>query len=490
MITKMRGKYVIGFKDKDHVIYEDGEIVFEGNEIIYVGHHYKGEVDDTYEAGNAVISPGFIDLDALGDIDHALIDSEIPIDKKHHFSWSEDYFQEDRKEWMSVEEEAFKSLYAYSQLIMNGITTAMPITSVNYKKCGETYEEIVAAAHHAGQLGLRVYLGPGYVSGMQTIGKDGKMVVSWMPEEGKAGLKRAFDFVENYNGAYDGLINGVLVPERVELQTEEILRESKKIARQLNCPIRLHAAQGAFEYNEIMKRHGVSTITYLKNLDFLDENTLIPHAIFASGYHKLADQSDRDLDIIKEAGSSVIHCPLVFSRDGEAVESFGRYVRKGINMSMGTDTFPPDMIRNINIGSSLALLMDEGRKENYFSEFYRAATLGGAKALGREDLGRLAPGAKADIIVIDLDGYHMGTIDDPLRTLCLAGSGRDVKTSIINGKFVMKDRVIPGFDYETAKQKAQGYYEKMKMSYYHRSCAHLPEEEFFSSSFKIMKAKA
>jgi len=127
-----------------------------------------------------------------------------------------------------------------------------------------------------------------------------------------------------------------------------------------------------------------------------------------------------------------------------------------------------------------------GRKENYFSEFYRAATLGGAKALGREDLGRLAPGAKADIIVIDLNGYHMGTIDDPLRTICLAGSGRDVKTSIINGKFVMRDRVIPGFDYEIAKEKAQRYYEKMKKSYYHRSCAHLPEEAFFSTSFKIM----
>lgn len=487
MITKIKGKYVIGYNGNDHVIFEDGQVVYENDTIIYVGHDYSGKVDEVIDAGNSIVSPGFIDLDALGDIDHALIFNEISPEMKKSLFWSEGYFDNDRKEWMSTEEEAFKSLYAYSQLIMHGVTTAMPITSVNYKKCAETYEEIVAAAHHAGKLGLRVYLGPSYVSGMHVIQSNGDMKVKWMIEEGKEGLERAVKFIERFDGAYDGLINGVLVPERVELQTEEILIKSKEYAESFGCPIRLHAAQGEFEYNEIFNKHNKSTIAYLNDIGFLDENILIPHVIYASGYSKLQDKTDDDLEILVNTGATVIHCPLVYSRSGQALESFGRYIRNGINMSMGTDTFPPDMIKNFAIGSSLAMHVDNSRPENYFREFFRAATLGGAKALGRDDLGRLAEGAKADIIIIDLSGYHMGTIDDPIRTLCLSGSGRDVTTSIINGKIVMKDRVIPNFDYKEAQERAQKYYEKMKASYLGRSISKLSVDEFFEPSFKTIK---
>ena len=63
---------------------------------------------------------------------------------------------------MTPEEEAFKSLFAYTQLIMNGVTTAMPITSTYYKRWADTYEEEEAGIHHAGKLGLRLYTSPSY----------------------------------------------------------------------------------------------------------------------------------------------------------------------------------------------------------------------------------------------------------------------------------------------------------------------------------------
>lgn len=487
MITKLKAKYVIGYDGNKHIMYENGELVYEGDSIIYVGKDYKGKVDEEIDHGNSIISPGFIDLDALGDVDHALITNELAPEMKKEISWAEEYFENDRKEWMTEEEEAFKSLYAYSHLIMNGITTAMPITSVNYKKAGETYEEIEAAAHNAGKLGLRVYLGPSYVSAMHVYDKDGNMKINWMEEEGKEGLKRAVKFIEKFHGSYDGLINGALVPERIELQTEEILKETKKYSEKLNCPIRMHAAQGEFEYNEILKKSGKSSIGYLKDIGFLDKNVSIPHVIYASGYSELDDKSNDDLDILKETGASVIHCPVVYSRSGTALESFGRYIRQGVNMSMGTDTFPPDMIRNISVGSILGMHVDNGKVENHFNEFFNAATLGGAKALGREDLGRLEKGAKADIIVIDLSAYHIGVIDDPLRTIALSATGRDVTTTIINGKVVMKDRIIHNLDYDELQEKAQRYYDKNKASYLKRSMTNLREEEIFKPSFEIVE---
>ena len=487
MIVKIVGKYVIAFNGTEHVILENGQVVYENDKIIFVGYNYSGPYDKIINEENSIISPGFIDLDALGDIDHSLIFSEIDAEQRKDLYWSEEYFDQVRSEFMSPEEEAFKSYYAYIHLIKNGITTAMPITSVNYKKCAETYEEIEAAAHHAGRLGLRVYLGPSYVSGMHVVDKEGKLKVKWMKEEGVAGLKNAQRFVEEYHGAYDGLINGVFVPERIELQTEEILRSTKELSKKFDCLVRLHAAQGEFEYNQIQMHHGKSSIEYLNDIGFLDHKTLIPHTIYSSGYSKIRDLSDSDQQILVNTGTSVIHCPLVYARSGIALESFGRYVRLGVNLCLGTDTFPPDMIRNINIGSTMGLHIDSGNSENNFSEFYKAATLGGAKALGREDLGRLSVGAKADIIILDLNGFHIGPVDDPIRTLFLTGSGRDVKTSIINGKIVMENYTIPDLNYEELKSKAQKYFDKMKFGYYVRSRNKCDIEEFFTKSFPTIK---
>ena len=112
-----------------------------------------------------------------------------------------------------------------------------------------------------------------------------------------------------------------------------------------------------------------------------------------SGYTKTKSQSDEDFDIIRDRKSSIIHCPLVYVRKGKALETFGRFVRKGKNMTLDTDTFPADIIKNIELGSYLGKLLDNNREEHDLKHFLNAATINGAKALGREDLGKLEIGA-------------------------------------------------------------------------------------------------
>ncbi len=168
------------------------------------------------------------------------------------------------------------------------------------------------------------------------------------------------------------------------------------------------------------------------------------------------------------------------------MESFGRYIRAGVNLAMGTDTFPPDMFQNILIGSSMAKLVGRSIADCTLADFFRAATLGGAQALGRNDLGRLAPGAKADLVIIDLGDFHFGLMDDPLRTLLISARGNDVKTSIINGRVVMRDRQIEGIDFDALQQQGQAYYEKMKRGYLERDYQHLPREVLFKPSFQII----
>jgi 5-methylthioadenosine/S-adenosylhomocysteine deaminase len=486
MVTKLKGKYVIGFDGDDHVILEDSEVVYKNETIIYVGKNYPGKVDEVIDAGNAVISPGFIDLNALGDIDHDILHLEAASDKQKNLLWSKSYVKNGHHEVMTAEEEAFKSLYAYSQLILHGVTTAMPITSVFYKKWAETYEELAAAANHAGGLGLRIYLGPSYQSGIRVVEPDGTINLYWDEDAGRAGLERAVKFIEEFDGAYDGLVKGMLAPERIESQTEESLKLTKSYSEKLNVPIKLHAAQGSFEYHTILEKHGVTPIRYLYDLGFLGPKTGIPHAHFIAGYSEAQSGEGDDIALLTETNTTVIHCPLIIGRHSSALESFAKYKRAGINLALGTDTFPPDMFQNIRTGSMLSRLIEKEVEDSSYADLFRAATIGGANFLGREDLGRLTTGAKADIIAIDLDGFHMGVIDDPIRTMIASGSGRDVKLSIINGRIVMKDRVIPNLDLEEIKSKGQKYFNKMKKGYLERDYQQLPENELLPSSFKIV----
>ncbi|PNB76803.1 ethylammeline chlorohydrolase, partial [Pseudomonas sp. FW305-BF6] len=91
---------------------------------------------------------------------------------------------------------------------------------------------------------------------------------------------------------------------------------------------------------------------------------------------------------------------------------------------IGTDTFPPDIFQNVRTGSMLSRLFEKEVEGSTYADFFRSVTLDAAAFLGRDDLGRIAKGAKADVIAIDLNGFHMGVIDDPIRTMFVSASGR------------------------------------------------------------------
>lgn len=369
-------------------------------------------------------------------------------------------------------------------VIRNGVTTAMPITSTYYKKWADTYEEEEAGVHHAAKLGLRLYTSPSYQCGMNVVRPDGSMTVEFDEEAGQRGLESAVSFIKKYDGAYNGLIRGALLPERIETQTEEVLLKTKAYADELDCPIKLHAAQGAFEYQYIKEKTGKSPIEYLNSLGFLSEKVGIPHCYVLKGT-KWTDDPGNDLEILEKTKTTAIYCPIIIGRGGRYLDSFKRYRDCNINIALGTDTFPPEFFQNVRVASMYSQMVEGCAEGSTYADVYRAITLGGAKMLGRDDLGRLCKGAKADMIVVNLDSFHMGALDDPIRTMFLCGSGCDVTMSIIDGKTVMKDREIAGVDLQELKAKAQEYYDGMKKGYLERDYRHLPEEELFRPSFTV-----
>src|SRR5690242_13854625 len=212
MRTKITARFVIGYDGTDHVIYRDGAVVYEDDRIVFAGHdhgqHLESDgqlaapVDHLIEAGDAIVSPGFIDLNALADIDHGILDTWPSPDLMTGHVWSEDYFSNRRHELFSADDERFQRRYALCQLLLNGTTTAMPIAAETYREWCETYDQLADVAEIAAELGLRMYLGPAYRSGINVIRPDGSRDVAWDHARGEEGLEQAVQFVRDFDGKY------------------------------------------------------------------------------------------------------------------------------------------------------------------------------------------------------------------------------------------------------------------------------------------------
>ena len=248
--------------------------------------------------------------------------------------------------------------------------------------------------------------------------------------------------------------------------------------------MRQHSCQSKIEYELVLKQHGMSPPEWMASLGYLTERTLLPHGTYVSGSRHIT-RPGRDLEVIRDSGATIVHCPLVSGRGGGAIDHFGRYKAMGLKIGLGTDTAPSDLVANMQIGMILARVMTGSPLAVRSEDYYDAATTGGADALGRPDLGRLAPDARADITVFDLDRPHTGQVIDPIQTMMLTGHGRDFSTVVIDGRFVMENRVIPDSDEAADNARAQTQFEHVMAQYPRRTLGHPAAGAIFSSSYPV-----
>jgi len=485
--TRLTARWVVGHRDGHHVLFENGEIVFSGNTIDFVGHAFPGEVAETRDYGNALIGPGFIDLDALSDLDTTILGYDNQPAARKGRIWPRSYIDAGPVEMYSPDELRFQKRYAFANLLRNGITTALPIASLFYRAWGETVDEFAAAAEEAAALGLRVYLGPAYRTGNMVVEPDGTISTLFDEPRGLAGLDDAIRFCRDHENTGGGLVRTMLAPDRIETSTEELLRRTAAAGRDLGVPVRLHCCQSKIEYDLVLRLRGMSPPEWLAHMGFMTERTLLPHGTVVSGSRQVT-RPGNDLGLIRDAGSTIVHCPLVSGRHGGAIDHFGRYRAMGLRLGMGTDTAPPDMVMNMQAGMMLARVIAGDVQACRSEDYYDAATTGGADALGRPDLGRLAPGCRADITVFDFARPHTGQVIDPIQTMMLSGHGRDFSTVIVDGRFVMENRALPGIDEAADNARAQAQFDRVMAQYPRRTLGHPPMEEIFSSAYPVMRA--
>src|SRR3989449_41905 len=258
------------------------------------------------------------------------------------------------------------------------------------------------------------------------------------PRRGIAGLERAVAFIKEYDGAYSGRIRAMLYPGQLDTCTPELLRQARRWADDLGVPMQLHAAMNQREFHHILEQHGQTPIQLLHSIGFLKPRTGLGHCVFHNDHSWCHYPYADDLKLLADSGVTVVHAPYKYAKMGVKFESFERYRALGINIALGTDTYPQDLIHEMRWAALMCRLADGSFRVGRPQDVFDAATLGGARHLGRDDLGRLAPGAKADIIVVDLRHLHYGAVHDPIKALVDCGSGRDVETVIVDGQVLVE----------------------------------------------------
>ncbi|MFP4200734.1 MAG: amidohydrolase family protein, partial [Clostridia bacterium] len=149
--------------------------------------------------------------------------------------------------------------------------------------------------------------------------------------------------------------------------------------------------------------------------------------------------SEDDLQVLADRGVSVANCPWIYTFRGGYLNSFSRYRQAGINMVLGTDTFPQEMLREMRWSSSMSKVAEQDSTSGRAEEIFDAVTVNAARYLGRDDLGKLSPGVKADVVMVDFDRFSIGPTEDPIRSLVYFATAADVRRVLVDGEIVVDD---------------------------------------------------
>jgi cytosine/adenosine deaminase-related metal-dependent hydrolase len=484
--TLLTADHVLLFDGITHVESRAAAVLVDDGVIAYAGSAADAptDVDERIDLGASLLMPGLIDLDALTDIDHLILDSWGSGAQARRLQWSEEYVARRAHVFDDAERARIREI-GLVQLALHGITSYMPIASEVHSAWAESADDLRAMAAFSRRLGLRGFLGPSYRSGVTVVTDAGERRIRFAEEEGQEGLADAIGFFDELRALDDPLLTPVFLPCRIETLTPALLAATAAAARERGALVRLHALQGEFERDHILDEHGCTPLDLIEAQGLLDDRLIVPHGVFLDVNPRVHGEDRGDLARLVDAGVSIVHCPLTNARYGSELETFARYRAAGLTIALGTDSFPPDLIRGIDAGVSAAKVHNRDLSAGDLRGYVEAATLGGAKALHRADLGRIEVGAQADLTAFRLDDVRMGPVEDPLRTLVLAGTARDACLTMVAGRVVMRDGRIDGVDLDAVRTDTQVLFEKMRAAYTGRDHLHGSLDDLFPPVFPL-----
>ena len=267
------------------------------------------------------------------------------------------------------------------------------------------------------------------------------------------GLAYAAQFIKEWKN--HPLITPAVAPHAPYTVSPEWMIKSKALADSEDVPILMHIAETHGEAELILRDIGAfpdgkSVIEYLDAIGFLSDRLVAAHVIYVD---------DEDIAILKQRGVGVAHNPKANSRGTSGASPAWKMYQAGVAIGLGTDgpmsSNQMDIINVMGYAAVVARNLGESdtRRLPPYDLVYMA-TMGGARALDMEDqIGSLEVGKKADIVIVDTQAVNMQPMYDPYATIAFSAYPENVRTTIVDGKIVVRDRVIENIDMAAHQQE-------------------------------------
>lgn len=425
-----------------HGYRRDVDIAFAGGRITHIGPNYDGPAETEIDGSQRMVMPGLVNI-------HTHPTSEplrkgITDETKSPGFWHSSLY-----EYLTVfegDEAGAKAAMqvAMAELLRSGVTTVADL-SVPF----DGWLDLLADS------GIRAVAAPMFRDARWFTRNGHELEYEWNTDQGRSGFERAQRLIELARQHPSGRLSGMITPSQIDTCTPELIRDAYDYAVERNLPFQIHAAQSVTEFQEMTRRHGLTPIQWLDSIGGLGPNSIIGHGIFLDHHPWLHWTTRTDMDLLRDRQATVAHCPTVFVRRGITLRTFGGYVRHGINMGIGTDTYPHNFLEEMRSALYYARAIGESVADLETIDVFNAATIGGAKALKLDDIGRLAVGTAADIVLVDTKDPAMMPVREPLRSLIYVAGERAVRDVFVAGEPVVRDGTVTTIDQVAALQALQ-----------------------------------
>jgi 5-methylthioadenosine/S-adenosylhomocysteine deaminase len=305
------------------------------------------------------------------------------------------------------------------------------------------FEDDIAQAVH--ESGLRAVLGQAVIRFPVADAKT--------PEEG---LSRAEAFIRKWRE--DPLVTPAVAPHAPYTVEAPTLTAVRQLANRYNVPVLIHLAETQEEVRTIQDAHHQSPTQYLESLGLWQGRTLAAHGVYLD---------PPDIATLASRGVGLAHTPASNMKLASGIAAVEKWLTAGVHSGLGTDGAASsndlDMFAAMRLGALLHKAATGDPRVASAPQMLEMATRGGAAALGLADrIGSLEAGKQADLITLAMDGPRQTPMFDPVSHVVYVAHGDDVRTTIVAGRVLMRDRQVVSLDVGEVLRDARAMSERVK----------------------------
>ena len=265
-------------------------------------------------------------------------------------------------------------------------------------------------------------------------------------------------FVNHWKG--NALIVPAIAPHAPYTVSEDHLKAVRAFSDRTGAPIVTHISETRREVDDSIKKKGASPIDYLNRIGFLNNRVIAAHVVWPS---------EEELGLLKKLGVGIVHNPQSNMKLASGVAPVPEMLKQDLPVGLGTDGAASNNDLNLweemDTAAKLHKVISKDPKVISAQEAFEMATIRGARSLHLEkEIGSLEKGKRADIAIVDLDDLNQTPYYNIYSDLVYAAKASDVRTVIIEGRVVMRDRRLLTLNEEMIKADARRYRERIVRS--------------------------